>query len=894
MKQILVSCFAILFAINFAKASHIVGGEMYYDYLGNNQYRIYVALYRDCLSTGAAFDDPISVGVFNSSNVMVDQISIPFPGSTNLPVIFNNPCVTPPSNICVERAIYTTIRFLPPTPGGYTLAYQRCCRGPNVTNLNNPDDTGLTLTCHIPGSENNFFENSSARFTNYPPLVLCNNENLNFDHSATDPDGDVLTYELVTPNAGANSINPAPNPPPAPTYPLVSWAGGFNAAVPLGAGSSTTLNANNGALFVDANLLGLYVVGIRVNEWRNGVIISSTTRDFLFRVVNCVVQLSAVITPQEQTPGFVSYCQGLTFTFDNQSFGANNYQWDFGVSGTTTDVSTAFEPTFTFPSPGTYQVMLVANPGWPCTDTSYIDVTVNNPFSVDVNFQDSTCFIDNSTDFFSVINGPAGTTLEWDFGPNGTPQSATTTNVLGVTFDDPLNNYVKLVATSGTCSDSVTYPIFFHAPPLADLAFQANHECLGLTQTFINNSVNGSSYWWDFGVSGTTTDVSTVSQPTFTFPGPGTYPITLITEIVPGCRDTLQQNITVYEPLSVSFTHPDSLCILNNSIDFAGNVSGPSITQYSWNFGPFATPQTATTESVNDVVYSQAGLHNVSLTASFLQCSETETSTIFLYHEPTIEFSVNDELRCAPSTAYFTSNCTADTDILYFWDFGDGGTSNEENPTHVYLNPGQYSVTLKIITVEGCLDTLTLTKIGLIIVHPNPVAAFTIDKNQTDICDSEIQFFDHSQGALTYLYVFDDANGATSAEENPVYAYVSDGQHVPLLVVENEFGCKDTARTTLFIDPFSPYIPNTFTPDGNEFNNEFHAVVALEAVSWKMEIFNRWGQRVFETLDQNDFWDGTYDGFAAVEGVYIYKVTYTPCGILQNEQIITGHVSLLR
>lgn len=867
---------------------------MYYDYLGNNQYRIYVSLYRDCLSNGAPFDDPIHIGVFDSNNNMVDQIDIPFPGSTNLPVIFNNPCVTPPSNICVERAIYTTVRLLPPTVGGYTLAYQRCCRGPNVTNLNNPDDTGLTLTCFIPGSGNNFYQNSSPRFTNYPPLVLCNNEDLNFDHSATDPDGDILTYELVTPNAGANSVNPAPNPPPSPVYPLVSWAGGFNAAIPLGTGSSTTINPNTGALFVDANLLGLYVVGIRVNEWRNGVIISSTTRDFLFRVVNCVVQLSAVITPQEQTPGFVSYCQGLTFTFDNQSFGANNYQWDFGVSGTTTDISTAFEPTFTFPTPGTYQVMLIANPGWPCTDTSYINVTVNNPFSVDVNFQDSTCFIANSTDFFSVVNGPAGTNLEWDFGPNSSPQSATTASVLGVTFSNPLGNYVKLVGTSGTCSDSVTYPIFFYSPPLANLAFQANHECLGLTQTFINNSVNGSSYWWDFGVSGSTTDVSTVSQPTFTFPAPGTYPITLITEIVPGCRDTLQQNITVYEPLSVSFTHADSLCILNNSVNFVGNVSGPSITQYSWNFGSFATPQTATTESVNNVVYSQAGLHNVTLTASFLNCSETETSTIFLYHEPTIEFGVNDALRCAPSTAYFTSNCTADTEILYFWDFGDGGTSNDENPIHVYLNPGQYSVTLKIITVAGCLDTLTMTKIGLIIVHPNPVADFTIDKNQTDICNSEIQFFNHSQGALTYLYDFDDANDATSSEENPVYSYVSDGQHVPILIVENEFGCKDTARTTLFIDPFSPYIPNTFTPDGNEFNNEFHAVLALEAVSWKMEIFNRWGARVFETLDQNDYWDGTYNGLAAVEGVYIYKVTYTPCGIVQNEQIITGHVSLLR
>ena len=136
---------------------------------------------------------------------------------------------------------------------------------------------------------------------------------------------------------------------------------------------------NTGALFVDANLLGLYVVGIRVNEWRNGVIINSTTRDFLFRVVNCVVALSAEINTQENSPGFLGYCNGLSFTFDNLSWGATTYSWDFGVTGTSNDVSAAFEPTFTYPAPGTYPVMLVANPGWPCTDTATINVTVNNP-----------------------------------------------------------------------------------------------------------------------------------------------------------------------------------------------------------------------------------------------------------------------------------------------------------------------------------------------------------------------------------------------------------------------------------------------------------------------------------------------------------------------------------
>jgi PKD repeat protein len=95
------------------------------------------------------------------------------------------------------------------------------------------------------------------------------------------------------------------------------------------------------------------------------------------------------------------------------------------------------------------------------------------------------------------------------------------------------------------------------------------------------------------------------------------------------------------------------------------------------------------------------------------------------------------------------------------------------------------------------VDTLTQEEIGLIVVHPNPTADFSIDKDYTDICNSEIEFTNHSVGALYYHYNFDDVNGATSSEENPTYAYAGDGFHNPILVAENEFGCTDTARANL-------------------------------------------------------------------------------------------------
>ena len=897
MKHLFALLLIFTLCAQSARASHIVGGEMYYEHLGGDQYRIYIAIYRDCASTGAPFDSPLPLGIYDANGNLYMTVNVPFPGSEVLPIEFDNPCITPPSGPCVERAIYTDVLTLPASAGGYTIAYQRCCRTPNVMNLDMPGEQGLTLISHIPGTGNSNNINGSPHFINYPPLIICNNEDLIFDHSAVDPDGDLLTYELVTPNAGATSTNPGPLVPPAPPYPLVDWASAYSATAPLGPGSTTTINPNTGLLFVDADLLGLYVVGIRVYEWRNGVVINSTTRDFIFKVVNCNISLSAVVTDQENTPGFVSICDGLDFTFDNQSFGASNYHWDFGIPGTTADTSNLFEPTVVFPSAGTYHVMLVANPGWPCTDTTYVDITVNESVNVDVDFQDSTCFTNNSIDFQSVVNAPPGVQLAWNFGPNASPQTSTAANVNNVNFNSPVGNSVKLVGTLGMCSDSVTYPIFFYDLPNVEFEFQDDHECVGLSQSFDNTTQSATppSYHWDFGVQNSVADQSNVTDPSFTFPSPGTYTVTLVAQTAPGCADSVKHDIIIYDPLLVSFTHNDSLCIIGNSFNFVGNVTGPPNPTYLWNFGPNATPSTATTLNVNNVVYNTGGAHTMTLTANFMNCSETASSSVYIFNSPTINFSVLDSVGCEPFKVFFTDHSTADSEILYFWDFGDGQQSNDQNPTHTYTSVGQYTVNLTIETTEGCIDTLSMTKLGLITVHPNPVADFSIDKNYTDICNSAIKFTNHSQGGHSYTYVFDDITGATSSEENPTYSYAGDGFHTPYLVVTNEFGCQDISRESLFIEPFTPYIPNTFTPDGDEFNNQFKAVLALEPVEWDMKIFNRWGQLVFHTNDYlNDFWDGTFEGLAAQEGTYIYVVEYIPCGVLQDKERLTGHVSLLR
>jgi gliding motility-associated-like protein len=890
MKRLFV-IFLLFFSFQ-AKASHIIGGDIYYNYLGNNQYRFFITLYRDCNSTGAAYDDPLALTIFLANGAVFQNLDVPFPGSIILPNTFNNPCATPPSNICVERAIYTVVVTLPPVVGGYNVSYQRCCRGPNITNLINPDDTGITLTTHVPGSETGFTVNSSPRFTNYPPILLCNTEQLTFNHVATDPDGDQLVYSLVTPFAGANSVNPMPNQAPPPPYIPVQWDATYSALNPMGAGSTSSINASTGILNVTPSMVGLFVVGVRVQEYRNGVLIGETVRDFLFRVFNCNITLQALLPTQEQLPTFVSYCQGLNVNFVNNSYGGSTYAWDFGNLASNSDVSSLFSPSYTFPGPGNYTTRLIVNPGMPCTDTAYMDIIVDIPFVVSWTALDSICITNNAVDFSGQTSHP-NATYSWSFDASASIQNPTSINVQNVNFSTPGYHAVLLNGNNGACQSSFVDSIFIVDAPNGSIILPPEIECSGLTVQFQSNASNTLSYNWDFGVAGTTLDQSTLSQPSFTFPQSGNYTVQLVTSNIPGCTNTASLTINLNESIVMSFVHSDSLCGLLELYDFDASVSGPPSTQYSWNFGPNSLPNIANTIDVFGVQFLVPGNQDVMLIGAFEDCIDTVYSNVFVYSSPEINFAYLNSLLCAPSVAQFVNLSQTDSPVLYTWDFGDGGISSEFSPGHLYTSVGNYSVGLTMITLAGCIDTLYILQQDIINVYPRPVAGFSVSPEKTDICEGLITFTDLSQGASSYYYNFDN-NGFTSSTANFAHNYTTSGTDNPIQIVTNEYGCKDSMILTVIIEPTSLYIPNTFTPDEDEHNTLFRPITDFEILEWQLRIFNRWGELVFQSNDYSIGWDGHFGEIICQDGIYAYDLQYRSCEQEQKKIEVTGHVNLIR
>jgi gliding motility-associated-like protein len=151
-----------------------------------------------------------------------------------------------------------------------------------------------------------------------------------------------------------------------------------------------------------------------------------------------------------------------------------------------------------------------------------------------------------------------------------------------------------------------------------------------------------------------------------------------------------------------------------------------------------------------------------------------------------------------------------------------------------------------------------------------------------------------SSGAISYVYLFNDKGTGVSELQNPIYYYTTSGQKYPQQIVTNEFGCTDTSFVGLYIEPFTVYIPNTFTPDGDEFNNIFNAIIYLKVSYWSFKVFDRWGELLFESNDPEYGWDGTYGGKLVQDDTYTYVLKYVSCEDYVKPHVITGHVNVLK
>nr|MBS0037032.1 gliding motility-associated C-terminal domain-containing protein [Saprospiraceae bacterium] len=341
------------------KGTHIIGGEINYKCLGNDQFEVSLTVYRDCFYGVPFFDNPASVGFFDQNNNLVNSVGINgqlrmyVRNNDTLSPILEGRCIVVPPDVCVHTTTYLDTIELPYLEGGYFLSYQRCCRNETILNIIDPDDAGASFTAKI--SEKALLEcNNSATFNEWPPIYICANQPIDFDHSATDIDGDSLVYKLCEPLMGVFPNNPRPWPPHNPPYPPVNWnEPDFSFDNKLGGTDPLKIDSQTGLLTGTPTIVGQFVVGVCVEEYRDGELISTTNRDFQYNVGECNTTTAAFFTAD-------SYCDQLEVSFENLSENSFGEIWYFGGVDNPLDTSIQSDPTFTFPDFGTYDVTLVS------------------------------------------------------------------------------------------------------------------------------------------------------------------------------------------------------------------------------------------------------------------------------------------------------------------------------------------------------------------------------------------------------------------------------------------------------------------------------------------------------------------------------------------------------
>ena len=887
----LVLC--VLMALGLeAQATHLVGGELYYTHLGGSNYLVTLKVYRDCgpaNTLGTGFDDQVYIGMWDGTGQIGDNdvLTIPLTQSnvSNVPVALGNPCGTPPPDLCIEQAIYSTTVSLPATSYGWDLVWQRCCRNPSISNLQNfggTENPGATFVAHVPGTSvsSDATQNSSPVFQELPPVAVCANFDFVWDHSAIDPDGDELVYSFCAPldgggTGGGNGANsPVPNPPATPPYQEVEYIGGFSGTYPITSDPAMAIDPVTGVITGMPTSPGQYAIGICVSEYRDGELLSTTMRDFQFNVTLCDPNIQSVVA--EQTPA--QLCIGETITLDNGSINGSSYAWDFGVAGITDDVSDEFEPTYTWPEPGDYWVSLVVNPGWPCADTSEALYQVWQPLEPVIVVDGFEC--DDGEELFTFAvegNIDGGASMLWDFG-TGSPGLADIPNPGGISFDNAdVWEIVVSVNNHGCTSDA---GFTWVAPPDPVALVEDQYQfCTGLTFDFTNLSSNAEAYLWDFGdgVGGIPSGTSTDPSPSYTFPDTGVYEISLTAAADFTCPDVATAEVEIQFLLEPTFTTPDPNCFDDHFFAFSGTASSDENTVYEWDFGGATVLANTAEEQVTGLIYEEAGTYDVSLTASvpgLTGCVQTFTAPVTVIAEPAIDFQAGPWTGCPPHSVSFTNMSTTETATTYTWDFGDGSTSNAVSTSHMYMSPGVYPITLTMETGGYCVRTLEMNGPQVVEILPVPVAAIDVTPNEVDILNPVVWVEYLGDQNVDCYYSFGDGGGIEGC--NGQYIYNDGGTFTITQTVVNEFGCTNTAEGQVSVSGSVFYAPTAFTPDGDGLNDVWLPVVRGVS-NYALRITNRWGELVFETNDPEEPWlgqMGTDGQHYCPNGVYLYRAVY--------------------
>lgn len=695
MKKCLI-VFLLLLNPHVSFATHLLGGEMTYRCLGDGLYEIEIVMYVDCGPSNInnqTFDGIISISAYKNSG---EYFGIKYAENPEITQVnaqeIEDVCLEIPASLCIQKGVYKCLIGLPAEHDGFQIAYQRCCKNPSIGNVNNPEITGSTFTTFIPGTSSVNECNNSAFFTKNPPIAVCLGNSIKVDMSAQDVDGDSLSYSFTTPFTGGTSDFPRQTSPPP--FINLTWNPPYSSDYPIDSDPEISINPRTGIVSGTPNTMGLYSIGIKVTEFRNGIPINEIIRDFTIRVVDCNQTTSSF-------PLNDWYCNSLKVEFTNNSRNADTYLWEFGDDRATSNL---FEPNHTYSDTGMYTVRLIANPNTSCADTSSVTFPLYTELLPNFVVPEPQCVDNNSFNFRGKGILPTGTNIFWDFGSKASPNSSEEINPEGVRFSEQGVYPITFQLQYNNCNETFTRnvdvfdeDIFPEIPSSQAQCFNENSFDFTVDGIYPSNSI----FTWDFGPNANPQYSSLQNPSNIQFSTSGLQNVSVEVSSN-GCEEKATANVDIFKPIPLEIFTSSTKGCEPHEIEFKGLTDSDDY-NFNWNLGNGSRPTSKNVQAT----YTK-GIYQVSLsvTDKINACEETVQLEIpiTIVPKPIAAFSVINEPFILGDTLFIKNKSTSANSFIY--DFSTGYSSREDEPLFIPASSGEFNIWQYAINKEfGCMDS---------------------------------------------------------------------------------------------------------------------------------------------------------------------------------------------
>jgi len=594
-------------------------------------------------------------------------------------------------------------------------------------------------------------------------------------------------------------------------------------------------------------------------------LVSVTVRDINGNHNNDTIFIT--VHPNPQTRIVLSdtmVCAGSDLLLDAQVSGGSGIYDSYTWSGQTGPLSRTDirNPVFNSYLRGTYRLNFTVEDSYGCTASDSVMVFNDSPMA---------SFVTNAVPGCSPVQvmftnqSDNAATYIWDFGDGTTsnqenPEHAFINQSTSVAYFN-----VRLIAISayGCVHTTNGYITVYPNPELSIVSYP--EKACAPADILLSSTPGGYFYSWDFGdghyEEGDFNIMHTYENNT---DHDTSFMVQLISTSFFGCTDTGLTTITVHPSPQASFTVDPVTQMMPDQTVTITNTTPQGNWIYQWRFGDDAT---STDRDPGQHTYPGPDDYLITLVVRGEHCSDSTWQSIeIMPHPPVAEFKPV-EPGCMPLTLQFENTSSYSSSFL--WEFGDGAVSNKPNPEYTYYEPGTYKIKL---TAWGDGGTDSYSTINDVWVLPN--AYFEIAPRFVYVNDQPVHFFNLSDNGDIYFWDFGDGTG--SDEMSPVHLYTKEGNYDVTLNVWTENDCYDlyVLETAVLVEPTGKIVfPNVFRPESPiEVNRIFKPGVIDHVEDYHLMIFNRWGELIFESFNQDMGWDGIVDGKMAKQEVYIWKV----------------------